>query len=124
MRWLGPHTVPFMSVRVTADWSAIIGSKGPGGQSHASGAGSPRVAAGHLALELLVDAEHEVDRYVAVGVDAELPAVRVRLARDRLELLRLRDEQAVVVRAPDVGLGQPGRALRDGAVAGGLHRPH
>ncbi len=27
----GPHTVPSVSVRVTWDCSAIIGSKGPGG---------------------------------------------------------------------------------------------
>src|SRR5579863_445028 len=81
-----------------------------------------RIAPRHLALEAFIDAQHDINRRVAVGVRADLPSGLVRLARIRVQLLFTLDQDAVIVGPSDVGLRKPGGPFRDGSVAHQLDR--
>ena len=79
---------------------------------------------GPLALQPLVDAQHDVDGLVAVRVDADLPVGGVDRAQLLVELGFRRDQDAAVVGPAHVGVAQPRGALRDGPVADSLHEAH
>src|SRR3954462_10714045 len=81
-----------------------------------------RVAARPLALKSLVNAQHGVDRDVAVGMDADLPVVLVRLFCRRVELVFSHDFNPEVVRAANVSLRQVRSALADRAIGDHFHR--
>ena len=83
-----------------------------------------RVAARHLALEAFVDAQHNVDGRIAIGVRADLPPRLVRSARIRVEFLFAVHQNAVIVGTSHVGLRQAGGALGDRTVTNQLHRAH
>ena len=82
------------------------------------------IAARHLALQSLVNAQHDVDRRIAIGVRADLPSGLVRFARVRVQLLFAVHQNAVIVRPSHVRLGKPRRALGDGSVAHQLDGAH
>ena len=73
-----------------------------------------------LAEHALVRLEHHVDRDVAVGVNADLPVVAVRVLDGLVDLL-LRHRQDAVVVGADVRRAHAHRALRRRAVGGVLH---
>src|ERR1039457_2543945 len=76
-----------------------------------------RIAARHLFLRSLVDAQHDVDGRVAIGVRADLPARFVSFAGGGVKLLLAAHQNAVIVGPTDIRLSEPRRALGNGAVA-------
>ena len=79
-----------------------------------------RFGIGPLLQRPLVRLQHHVDRHVAVGVDADLPVVAVRVVDRFVELILRHRQDAVVLRA-DVRRAHAHRPLRRGAVGDELH---
>ena len=73
-------------------------------------------------LRRFVGIEHEVDRGVADGVDADLETGLVGAAHLRLELVRRHHPETDIVRLPFVGRVHPRRAAADRAIAEELRR--
>src|SRR6266550_1308473 len=79
------------------------------------------IAMGQLALQPLINAQGLVDRYIAIGMRANLPAGFVRLPCVTVLLGFVHDQDSVIVGASNVWLREPGGALGYGAVADQLH---
>ena len=77
---------------------------------------------GDFTQQLLVDAEDGVNRNIAVGVRADLPACEVGLARLGVERLARSAADTAVVAESGIGLREQCSALGDGAVGEQFYR--